>query len=277
MTVDWEKTTYDAHYGPYHIRWAGTPDINAPDYDADNVNGERIGEPYGYGLDFARYIQRGIGPFSFYLQRAHTIITKALFPLQVSRDDDHIVLVGCEHGYTLWALRNAAQHPFLIGDFPNVYGVDKSAYIEANHIVTGTNPIAQQIEDVDILFGDWLNVSTADGQNTLDAAHGRHVYDIVINGVTESFGLDGLDGVTELAAFNTHLDACETGLAGTDLSRIVNLVDTVLEPGTTIDDEKYSTHNAAGSTIRTIEDWAAVRPAHSWLHMATGEFHKGGS
>lgn len=285
MSIIWEQQAYDDHYN-IRIRWAGPSDLAAPDYDPLNT-GEiamvgdppvptlmsRIGERVHYGIDLARYAQRGIGPYSYYLDRAARI-NSALMALGVARTA-RMMLVGSEYGYTIWALRNASRHPDMASDYPNVFGVDKSAYIEANYVETDTNLVAQRIDDVGIVFADWLDNDTKSVQDDLDAVTGGHAFDVVINGVTESFQLDGGGGVAELAAFNAHLDACETGLAGADLSRIVHLVDTFLPDGKTIDDPEYATHKTYGTTIRTLPNWAAVRPTHSWLHMATGEFIAG--
>ncbi len=284
MTIDWEKTTFDDHYS-INIGWHGPSDPTAPDYDALNdptldIPTSRMGEWKNYGIDFARYAERDkFGtPFIFYLNRAFRIIS-AMSAIGITNANSRIALVGCEFGYTLWGLRNAALHPLLSTNFPNVFGIDNSLYIQNDWV-------SERIEEFSLSFVDWTENATKAVQDELTANTGAATFDVVINGVSESYQIDDdINGTTELAAFNVHLDACEEGLAGPNAKNIIHLVDTAIADGKSIDDGQYETHKAYGTTIKPltniVEDvdlgWRGVRPAHSWLHMFTGQLTIGGT
>lgn len=263
MPLDWDAQTFADHYD-IGIRWAGPSDPAAPDYDAGNVNGERIGERVGFGIDFARYAQRSLGPFSYYLARAE-VLDKAIRSIAGTTKNNSLILVGAEMGYTINSLRNVSRLKDVSSGYSSVWGIDLSA-----HIKTKYDAVSERIGDEDVIFADWLENNTKAVQDTLDGMAGFHSFDIVLNGVTESYDLNNLE--PDRVVFESHLDANEVGLSGVDSRLIINMIDTALQSSEDGTEGYYETHRTHNTTLMSLADWAVQRSSQSWLDMRTGEF-----
>lgn len=246
--IDWNEQAYLDHYN-IKIRW---PDSGDP----ANVNGERTGEQLTYGKDFARYAGRGPSSYWFFVRRAAALVNKletlGLLP------SHRIMIVGCGYGYMVYCFRHASAHPNIASDYPNTWGIDLSSYI-------ATNWDAQRLGDEEYVNDDWVDNNKQRVINKLESMTGGFsTFHVVINFVTESY-----NPVTEATELDNMFVACERGLVGTDYRRVIHIVDNALRPGEDGSEPYYQTHQNYGATLMTLENWAALRPAHSWIDART--------
>jgi len=260
MSVTWDEATF-ANFYSGKIGWADPT-------DPGNTNGERIGQSYGYGLDFARYAERNSGPYIpyyFWVKRAAWLLNKLI--LAGFLPTHRLLVVASGFGYLPYIFRHASAIPGIADDYPNCWGIElPGSWIEANYA-------AQRLEDVNA-FADWSKAVQA--RNALDAKTGDHTFHIIINWYTESFRVrDPLTGLvvnSERNAFNSWLDLCEAALIGTNTSHIIHMIDNALLPGELATDTRYQVQRDAGCAIGTLAEWASIRPAHTWLDTRTGDF-----
>lgn len=268
MPIDWSQQTYLDHYA-IRIRWPSPvhPVTGLP-LDPANANGERIGEVISYGRDFALYAERHPNrndiPFYFYAKRAvaliNFLVNRGLLP------SHRIIVIGAGFGYITYAFRHASFIPGVADDYPLTYGIDLSSYISTNYDVQ--KPDNSAATSNEIVFDDWTGILQGNRvKNKLQTMTGGFAtFHVVLNFVTESF-----NPVTEATALDTMFTACEAGLVGTDTRRIVHIVDNELYPGEDGTEPYYSIHQQYGTTLMTLENWAALKPTHSWIGARTNQ------
>lgn len=143
---------------------------------------------------------------------------------------DRILVAGCGFGFTIDRFRAAG--------YPNTWGIDDSAWIEARK---GVEAVDATVWVADTITGGG-RVRTALRQLT-----GASTFDWVLTeGILESL---------EDAEMPTVLNACESVLAGSDLARIVHMV--WVPP--------FAPRFAGVFNEKTIDAWNAMRPAHTWV------------
>jgi len=247
MAITWDQTTYDAfHSNP--IRWADETGT-----DTNNLNGERKGEVYGYGRDFALYAKRHPTiPYWFFVERAAALIN--WLEGRGLNSTHRILIVGCGFGYLQWAFRHAALHPNIANDYSNCWGIDVSSYIEGDYVT-------KSLESGDAVFDDFAAYAQGNRvKNKLTSLTGGNQFTVVINFLNESFDLP-----TELTAFQALLANCELALDSVDTRRVVNIVDNALAPGEDGTENKYQTHQTFGTTLMTLDDWSLFAPQQTWI------------
>lgn len=250
MPINWNATAYADHYAG-RIRWADATD------PIPNDAGQRMGVTFAYDSDFARYAARGPTPYWYYMQIVKKIVD-ALTSLGLA-NSSRIIIVGCGLGYLIYCFRKASFYPDLLVSYPNIYGIDDSAYI-------ATKWDSERLGDEDYVNADWTLNNTSPVQTALSGMTGGfYDFDFVINHVTESY--DPVVDSVELAAM---FAACETGLVGIDFRRIIHIVDNALQPGETGNEEYYQTLRDYNTNLMTLSDWSLEKPTHSWIDARTG-------
>lgn len=146
-----------------------------------------------------------------------------------------VAVVGCGFGWLL-------DHLVAAGA-AEVVGIDPSPHIAAHKATDSTDPsrIVAATVGVD-------NV-----RSVLQAAGFSRTYTVVIDEDAASSHADA-----ELSAF---FDGCEQLLQGGQLARIIHLV-TPRVPESIQD---------SAINWKTLAEWKALRPAHTWINILTGE------
>lgn len=194
-------------------------------YYGATVNGQRV----SYGRDWAYMEADGFTPEqSGTAQRRDFLIANAMPGLTQA---DRILIGGCGFGYLI--------DRFHAAGYPNVWGIDNSTHIE-------NNKNAQAVGDT-----VWVNDTFTGGGrllNKLRQLTGDDTFDwIITESVLESYNDN------EIAPL---LNACETVLAsGRPLSAIIHYV--FVPP--------FSPAAQGVFNEKTIDQWNAVRPSHTWV------------
>lgn len=160
----------------------------------------------------------------------------ANFPIQPA---DRILVVGCAFGYLI--------ERFHDNGYPNCWGIDSSADIAARR---GTEARGSVLWVKDTMSG------VGRVKNALRALTGDDVFDWVI---TEEL----LESYTD-AEITTLLNVCEGALTpGTPQSHIIHIV--AAAASYPVPSWQWFPGN-----WKTLADWNAMRPAHSWTGPTDG-------
>ncbi len=189
------------------------------------------GERFSYGRRFAQLAASPLNDqLTLYLQRVDRLT--AAFAIRAA---DRILVVGCGLGFLVEAFHDRG--------FPNVWGIDDSTHV-AQLRATETR------EDVDFIEDDVRGGRRV--RNALRRRTGAAKFDWVL---TESV----LEGYED-AELQTIFDATGKFLAAPGgLDRVVHLVVTT-PSGRSLDDFNW----------KTLAEWKAMRPAHSFIAAQTG-------
>lgn len=211
MPVIWDAATYAAMY-KLRIRDPAHP---------------QFGQTVGYGRTFA---QRCQGPYDDALTWAHTRRDNLLRLFPGMTTSQRYLIAGCGFGYLIESFKTAG--------FPNVWGIDNSAYVSANRATQASGDVLWVADD---LRGG------ARVRNALRDLTGANTFDWILSeSVMESY--------TD-AEVPQMLNAAESVLApGRPLSNITHLV--VDDPGI-----------LAPCIARTLAQYNALRTAHSWVSL----------
>lgn len=190
----------------------------------------------GYGRRFAQRVQ---GPYSdtldYYKQRKDW----AALGFQIT-PASQVLVVGCGYGYLIEELKAAGLN--------KVYGLDYSTYLQANW-AANASPQTQ------IVWADALALDSSQVKNAMRSTFGTNTFDYIItDSMLESFTDQ------ELAAL---WPALESRLArNTPINHIIHIVDD-LKPGD---------NPTVNLRWLTLQEWAALRPTHSWLSANGGQY-----
>lgn len=244
MPLTWDQATFDAAY-QISIR-----DPEAPDY----------GAVVGYGKRFAQ--RCGPGRYDdipwYYVRRAGWLIMRLE---NLGLNENHrVLIVGGGFGYLNYAFRHIADYPAVTQQiFPNhtftnhplTWQVDNSAWIESNWD-------AERLGDEDVVWDDILNISKQQLRAKLVQLTGDWQFHVIITeNVLESYSAEENALLLQLAL------ACEVALIGDDHRRIIHIVNAI------------SSYPPRPVTVplrqMLLSEWAALRPAHTWIDGETGE------
>jgi len=142
---------------------------------------------------------------------------------------DRVLVVGCAFGFLIEAAKAAG--------FQNVYGIDSSAWI-ASMMPTEADP-----ESV-VVARDFRHARAPD--ELISATGSRNFVWVVTEDVVSCY--DDVDVVAMAPVLEGFLDS-------RDVSRVVHMT-TIGEPGSGDPDINWKA---------TIDEWAALLPAHSWM------------
>lgn len=211
-------------------------EIRIRDY-TDPLDGQKI----GYGRKWAGRVE---GPFDDGLTRFNRRVSRlatasdALFPISST---DRILIGGCGFGFLIDAFHDAG--------FLNVWGIDNSGHIATNR-PTESRGSTLFVQD------EFSGIGRV--RNQLRALTGDDIFNWVISeGLVESY---------EDAELAPLADAAETFLDPAEgLENIINLVYAVIDP-TNPDRSLAPVFNQ-----KTIQEWKALRPTHSWVNLLNWE------
>lgn len=148
-----------------------------------------------------------------------------------------VIVVGCGFG---WLVEQAIDNGVAAA-----VGIDSSPFIQANKATESRG---------DVVILDATVGVTADNtiKSMLQAAGFKRTADLVIDEDAASSHSDA-----ELQAF---FDGCESLVSGNRPARVVHLVTPVSERG----------GNDPIINWKTMAEWKALRPAHTWIDIRTG-------
>jgi len=212
--------------------WLDAYEIRIRDH-THPLNGQKI----GYGRTWAQRVE---GPLDDNLTRFDTRVVKltTLFAIGAA---DRILIGGCGFGFLIDAFHDAG--------FPNTWGIDNSGHIATNR-PTESRGSTLFVQD------DFSGIGRV--RNQLRTLTGDDIFNWVISeGLVESYE------DSELAFFRdtaeTLLDPAESKL------NIINLVYAVIDP-TSPERSLDSVYNQ-----KTIAEWKALEPLHSWVNLLNWE------
>jgi len=188
----------------------------------------------GYGRRFAQIVATtpAGATFPFYRRRVNALV--AAFPIQPA---DRILVAGCGFGYIIDEFKDAG--------FPNCWGIDSSSYISGRRSIEAT--------DTTLFVSD-----TITGGGRVKAALRSLTGDDIFHWVISESLLEG------------QTDA--------EIPALLNAAEGVLDPSVTQDHIIHmvvplqsDASQDAEFNWKTLADWNAMRPAHSWMALASGD------
>ncbi len=222
MATDWDDPA--VWQGAYGIR---DRDPSSPTF------GSRLGYSR---VAMVQVLDPSSPSLSLYAERRDRLI--ADYGIQPS---ESILVAGGGYGFL--------AEVFLSAGYGRVYSLDGSAVVEAGMAAETAPEVVPRMVAVPIQGAASTRAALKVATKAIEGPPGYSTFDWV---VTE----DLLPGYST-AEVGVILDACEVGLDGTDLARIVHLVTTPLPPPW---------------TDLSLEDWAALRPAHSWTSIRLSQW-----
>lgn len=201
----------------------------------------QFGQRVGYGRIYAEVFRDpgALGVLSEYEHRANLIEQSAPAPGLVATD--RILIVGCGFGYLIEALKDRG--------YPLTFGIDSSSDIESRKGVEARGDVVLVSEDMN---------GTGRTKNQLRQNTGDDEFDWI---VTETM-LESYDD----AEIQTILNVIEGGLyAQHSFDHALHLVMDVRDPARP-DDSIDPAFNQ-----KTLAEWNAMRPAHTWISISSGE------
>ena len=216
--------------------WLDSYEIKIRDH-TDPLNGQRI----GYGRKWAQRVE---GPLNDDLTRFAVRVSRlatasdALFPMIAT---DRILIGGCGFGFLIDAFHDAG--------FPDVWGIDNSGHIATNR-PTESRGSTLFVQD------EFSGIGRV--RNQLRTLTGDDIFNWVISeSMLESYEDAEMGSLASSA--ETLLDPAE------GLENIINLVYAVIDPanpGRSLDPVFNQ---------KTIQEWKALRPDHSWVNLLNWE------
>lgn len=194
-----------------------------------NPSSPTAGQIFGYGRKFAQLAQN---PQTDGIEFFDTRWAKLLTAMPGIQTTDRVLIVGAAFGFTIEAAHAAG--------YPNVYGIDYSAHVDDNR--------SEMAEGVVVVAADIRGGGAV--MNALHQATGDDRFDWVI---TEDMASCYSDA--DIQAFGPIL---ENTLLGSDSSRIIHYTTAIPTGGAA--NPRYPDMN-----WKTIEDFAALLPAHTWI------------
>lgn len=189
---------------------------------------------HGQTVTYGRlFAQRAMGPLDDELTLYNNRVNQ-LLRLFLIGQADRVLVVGCGFGFLIDAFHDAG--------FPNTWGIESSEYIQENQEREART--TTQFVDSDIR--DWNQA-----RFKLREMTGDWIFNwIITESVMESY---------EDVEMDLLLDSVEALLDGNNgLRNAIHLVaaDPTLDPA---------------FNVKTLPEWKAVRPQHSWVDAATWE------
>ena len=171
-----------------------------------------------------------------------------------------VLIIGSALGLEVKAFRFASRHPSINTDYPNTWGVEfPGSWADTNYTAQGDaeEPRSRAI------FHDGLVINAGPLRTKLTNTTGGDTFNVIITA-----DIAGSYNNADLATLANRL---EGRIIGSDFSRIVHLVSDLL-PG----DVRRSADPTNGNIIDNVaslaamrwlslDDWAALRPAHTWI------------
>lgn len=201
---------------------------------------KHYGQVVTYSRRFAEIAQEP--PGSFYRDRAQWLYDA--FKARGLTRQSRVLVCGAGFGFLVHELRQlGADH---------VWGVDASPYVESRYALEA--PCGSLV-----VFRDITKLTRTELRDALITFTGDWQFDGI---VTETL-LEGISVVAAKAVFNT----LELALTSSDTRRIVHLVHCA-----TAHSRARGLHDTTlGLHWRTLDEWAALRPGHTWIDWASGE------
>lgn len=190
------------------------------------------GVTVGYGRDWAT----GFGTVPVDQGKVASLVDRYL-ALGVE-SSDRVLIAGCGFGFTIEALHGRG--------FPNVWGIDSSSHIASNR---GTEAVGSTL---------WVEDDIRGGGQVRNALKS-------MAGLSGNAGFDWVISESVLESYSDAeipqlLNAAEAILDGAHpTSRVVHIVfEPPFDPSGVLNE-------------KTLSEWNAVRPAHTWMNAQTGE------
>lgn len=199
------------------------------------------GQTVTYGREWAAVCEEpGRAGLTRFERRRDHLVALGIVP------SDRVLVVGSGFGFLVDAFHDAG--------YANVWGLDSSSHVDANRTeIRGDTVVVSD----DIRGGGRMRAA-------LRSATGDDEFDwIVTESVVESY---------DDADVQVLCNVCEGGLTGTDRSRIVHLVmDVLTDVDTGEAREPRDRWIDPAFNQKTLAEWNALRPDHTWMSYVTWE------